>query len=305
MARQWIAWRHPQDDGGGIHGRASRRWQCPMRRCEPFPTWEGSAARSWSLMSGGSHLVARLFWTTVIGGGCALVWGQAALIGTAMLVVLVLLRHLDRPRRLRRLVRRIARPHARILALRRRQECFVDAYGNEICDGWQRERAYFVERTILPKLAARGLVAEGEARWTEILALVEAVAATVILPDESEVPEDGIAYERFCAARLREGGWQARPTQASGDQGADIVAERNGLRLVVQCKRYGKPVGNAAVQEAAAAARYWSGDLAAVVSNAGFTPAARKLAAAADVVLLHHDDLAEFEPPVFRKAAAR
>ena len=256
-------------------------------------------------MSGGSHLVARLFWTTVIGGAAAFVWGQAALIGTGMLVVLVLLRHLDRPRRLRRLVRRITRPHARILALRRRQECFVDAYGNEIRDGWQRERAYFAERTILPKLAARGLDPECEARWTEILAVVETVAAKVVLPDEFEAPEDGIAYERFCASRLREGGWQARPTQASGDQGADIVAERDGLRLVVQCKRYGKPVGNAAVQEVAAAARYWSGDFAAVVSNAGFTPAARKLAAAADVVLLHHDDLAGFEPPVPRKAAAR
>ncbi|WP_375408339.1 restriction endonuclease [uncultured Methylobacterium sp.] len=256
-------------------------------------------------MSGGSHLVARLFWTTVIGGAAAFVWGQAALIGTGILVVLVLLRYLDRPRRLRRLVRRITRPHARILALRRRQECFVDAYGNEIRDGWQRERAYFAERTILPKLAARGLGPECEARWTEILAVVETVAAKVVLPVESEAPEDGIAYERFCASRLREGGWQARPTQASGDQGADIVAERDGLRLVVQCKRYGKPVGNAAVQEVAAAARYWSGDFAAVVSNAGFTPAARKLAAAADVVLLHHDDLAGFEPPVPRKAAAR
>lgn len=271
---------------------------------EPFPIGEGSA-RSWGLMSGGSRLVARLFWTTVIGGAAALAWGPAALIGAGSILVLVLLRHLDRPRRLRRLVRRIARPHARILALRRRQECFVDAYGNEICDGWQRERAYFAERTILPKLEARGLGAEGEARWAEILALVEAVAASVNLPAESEAPEDGIAYERFCAARLREGGWQARPTQASGDQGADIVAERDGLRLVVQCKRYGKPVGNAAVQEAAAAARYWSGDVAAVVSNAGFTPAARKLAAAADVVLLHHDDLADFEPPVFREATAR
>ena len=256
-------------------------------------------------MSGGTQLVTRLFWTTVIGGGAALVWGQAALIGTGSLVAVVLLRHLDRPRRLKRLVRRIAWPHARILAQRRRQECFVDAYGNEICDGWQRERAYFAERTILPKLEARGLGSEAQARWTEILALVEAVAASVILPEESEVPEDGIAYERFCAARLREGGWKARPTQASGDQGADIVAERDGLRLVVQCKRYGKPVGNSAVQEAAAAARYWSGDVAAVVSNAGFTPAARKLAAAADVVLLHHDDLVDFEPSLSRKVTAR
>ena len=83
---------------------------------------------------------------------------------------------------------------------------------------------------------------------------------------------------------------------ASGDQGADIVAEQAGIRLVVQCKRYGRPVGNGAVQEIAAAMRYWSADRAAVVSNAGFTPAARKLAAATGVLLLHHDALAEMQP---------
>ena len=77
------------------------------------------------------------------------------------------------------------------------------------------------------------------------------------------------------------------------------------MRLVVQCKRYGKPVGNGAVQEIAAAMRYWSGDMAVVVSNAGFTPAARKLAAATGVELLHHDDLAALKPvrEVGRKGA--
>jgi hypothetical protein len=37
-----------------------------------------------------------------------------------------------------------------------------------------------------------------------------------------------------------------------------------------------------------AARSYWNADHAAVVSNAGFTRAARKLAAATDVLLLHH-----------------
>jgi restriction system protein len=32
-----------------------------------------------------------------------------------------------------------------------------------------------------------------------------------------------------------------------------VVAERDGVRLVVQCKRYAKPVGNGAVQEVVAA----------------------------------------------------
>lgn len=257
----------------------------------------GRVPRNWAItMTDRSRLVARLFWTTVIGGGLAFWFGTPAATATGLLVAGILLHRLDRPRRIRRLIRATARRHARTLALRRRQECFVDAYGNLIRDGWDRERAYFAERTVVPQLEARGQAEIDDALWEDILAIIERVAAAVDLPDESEAPEDGIAYERYCAARLREAGWQARATQASGDQGADIVAEQAGIRLVVQCKRYAKPVGNGAVQEIVAATHYWSGDMAAVVSNAGFTPAARKLAGAAGVLLLHHDDLAELRP---------
>ncbi|GEO99825.1 restriction endonuclease [Methylobacterium haplocladii] len=247
-------------------------------------------------MSGRSKSVSRLFWTFVVGGGLALVYGRPALVGTGALLAAIVLYRLDRPRRFRALVRRVTRKHARILALRRRQERFVDAYGNTVEDGWLRERAYFVERSILPKVEARGFADYVEPRWNEMIAIVERVASSVRLPDEADMPEDGVAYERFCAGLLRQAGWQARPTQASGDQGADVIAERGGTRLVVQCKRYGKPVGNGAVQEVAAAARHWSAEMAAVVSNAGFTPAARKLAATTGVLLLHHDDLAELYP---------
>ncbi|WP_082503923.1 restriction endonuclease [Methylobacterium sp. Leaf117] len=263
-------------------------------------------------MSDRSRLVARLFWTSVLGGGFALWFGQPGAIGAGLALVAILLQHLDRPRRIRRLIRRIARGHAPTLALRRRQECFVDAYGNLISDGWERERAYFAERTIVPQLEARGLGAAIDDLWNELLDIIERVASEINLPDESEAPEDGIAYERYCAERLREAGWAARATQASGDQGADIVAEQAGIRLVVQCKRYGRPVGNGAVQEIAAALHYWSGDMAAVVSNAGFTPAARKLAAATGVLLLHHDALTELQPgspdkgrPASRQGAGR
>ena len=241
-------------------------------------------------MSGQPSLVARLFWTSVAGLGLGLVYGPPALGATVAGLCLVLLRHLGRPGRFRARVRRIARRHAVTLALRRRQECFVDAYGNEIRDGWLRECDYFLDRTVLPQLEAR-FPDYVVTRRPEALAIVEAVAEAADLPEADEAPEDGIGYEQFCLGRLKAAGWRAHPTPASGDQGADIVATRGRTRLVVQCKRYGKPVGNAAVQEAAAARRYWEAQAAAVVSNAGFTPAARKLAAATGVVLLHHDAL--------------
>lgn len=254
-------------------------------------------------MTDRSRLVARLFWTTVAGGCLAFWFGPPAAAATGLALAALLLHRLDRPRRVRRLIRRVTRRHAATLALRRRQESYTDAYGNLIRDGWERERAYFAERNVVPALEARGLPEIDDALWADILAIIEEVAEAVDLPDEDEAPEDGIAYERYCAAQLREAGWEARATRASGDQGADIVAEQAGIRLVVQCKRYAKPVGNGAVQEIVAATHYWSGDMAAVVSNAGFTPAARKLAAATGILLLHHDDLPELRPA--RRAETR
>ena len=245
-------------------------------------------------MPGTPSPAARLFWTTVAGSTLGLWYGLPAFAATGLALCAVLARHLDRPRRFRARVRRICRAHGPTLALRRRQESFRDAYGNRVEDGWLRERDYFLDRTVLPQIGPRfaDLAESGRARMLDI---VEAEAAAVALPEEDEAPGDGIAYERFCADRLARAGWRAHRTPPSGDQGADIVAVREGFRLVVQCKRLAKPVGNAAVQEAAAALRYWSGDRAAVVSNAGFTPAARRLAQATGVLLLHHDALADLD----------
>jgi HJR/Mrr/RecB family endonuclease len=71
----------------------------------------------------------------------------------------------------------------------------------------------------------------------------------------------------------------------------DVVAEKGGRRIVIQCKLYSQPVGNSAVQEVAAARAHERADYAAVVSNNTYTPAAKQLAASNGVLLLHHSDL--------------
>ena len=98
-------------------------------------------------------------------------------------------------------------------------------------------------------------------------------------------------FERCCADYLALKGWRARRTGGSGDQGVDVLAEKNNIRLVLQCKKYGKPVGNRAVQEAFAAKAHARADAAAVVSTQGFTRSAHELAAATGVLLLHFTDL--------------
>ena len=44
-------------------------------------------------------------------------------------------------------------------------------------------------------------------------------------------------------------------TKASGDQGIDLIAEKNDLKIGVQAKGYAESVGNAAIQQAHTACR--------------------------------------------------
>jgi restriction system protein len=84
-------------------------------------------------------------------------------------------------------------------------------------------------------------------------------------------------------------GWEL--TKGSGDQGADVVARKNGTVLVVQCKKYGSSVGNGAVQEAVAAKGHLKAHFAAVVSSASFTRSAVELASSTRTRLLNHSEL--------------
>ncbi|MBU2857286.1 restriction endonuclease [Acidithiobacillus ferrooxidans] len=102
-------------------------------------------------------------------------------------------------------------------------------------------------------------------------------------------------YEELCAKILRDSGWEASATRKSGDQGADVYAEKNGLSVVLQCKLTNSAVGNKAVQEIISGQKYMSSDFAAVVTPAKYTPGAQDLARTAKVLLLHHEDLPHLE----------
>ncbi|MCX5616958.1 restriction endonuclease [Bombella sp. TMW 2.2559] len=102
---------------------------------------------------------------------------------------------------------------------------------------------------------------------------------------------DPLDYERLCAHLLCQAGWRAQATPPGADQGLDIMAEKKGVRLVVQCRLYNRPVGNKAVQEIFTARQHRQAHYAAVVSNAGYTRSAREVAHATGVHLFHHSQL--------------
>ena len=102
----------------------------------------------------------------------------------------------------------------------------------------------------------------------------------------------GEEFEDWLAVLFRRAGWHVRHTATTGDFGADLVISRDGEDMVVQAKRQARPVGVAAVQQAAAARPHYDTDGAMVVTNAGFTAQAITLAGSADVELWDRDDIA-------------
>ena len=102
-----------------------------------------------------------------------------------------------------------------------------------------------------------------------------------------------IGYEHYCAELLKDYGWNTRVTKGSGDQGIDVIAKRDSMIAVIQCKKHSKPVGNKAVQEVFAGKTFEDADVAAVVSNSGYTNSAKTLANKNKILLLHHSELSD------------
>ena len=97
---------------------------------------------------------------------------------------------------------------------------------------------------------------------------------------------DGPEFEAYVALVLEDNGFKhVEITKGSGDQGVDILAERNGKTYAVQCKNYAGAVGNFAVQEAYAGAQFYGCDVAAVICPGTFTRGAKELAESTGVVL--------------------
>lgn len=105
----------------------------------------------------------------------------------------------------------------------------------------------------------------------------------------------GQEFEHWCARRLDALGWETEPTKVSGDQGCDVIARKNGVTIVIQCKLHTKPVGNKAVQEVFAAKHHYNAYAAAVVSSSGFTKAAKELSISTKVFLFHADELSQVD----------
>jgi hypothetical protein len=192
----------------------------------------------------------------------------------------------------------IVKQHLPALVRRREQLVRQDAYGRPLVEDWVKEISYFIEQHIQPPLTPDeqlALVSEQAQLAGTIYALVETEReknpAFLRFSDDMTPSE----FETFCAEELRRAGWNARVTMQSRDQGVDVVAEKSGVRVVVQCKLYARPVGNKSVQEAAAARAHEQADYGIVVSNNRYTQDAEQLASTNKIFLLHYTELANLQ----------
>ena len=112
----------------------------------------------------------------------------------------------------------------------------------------------------------------------------------------------GTDFENYVAARLRRAGWQVTFTSVTGDYGVDLIAERDGKSVAIQCKRHGNSVGVAAVQQVVAGARHHGCTKSIVVSNQEFTRAAKQLAFTHGCQLIGRRALQAWVPPPARRA---
>jgi restriction system protein len=174
--------------------------------------------------------------------------------------------------------------------------------------GWNKEVQHFVDKIVRPNLSqaeAAAIAAKGLSAVAQEL-IEDRVAARADQIENSLQPtkiDDPVQFERWCANILGKHGWHTTATKSSGDQGADVIAEKAGRRVVLQCKLYSNPVGNKAVQEAFSAERHYRAHASAVVSNAEFTPSARDLARSTGVLLLTPSDLDRLDALVPRDRA--
>ncbi len=104
-----------------------------------------------------------------------------------------------------------------------------------------------------------------------------------------ELPMDemeGHDFEYYCADLLKASGFlEVEVTKGSGDFGADILAEKDGVTYAFQCKCYDKPIGVKAVQEIYAGRDFYGRMVGVVMTNQYFTQPAVELASKLNIML--------------------
>jgi HJR/Mrr/RecB family endonuclease len=110
---------------------------------------------------------------------------------------------------------------------------------------------------------------------------------------------NGYQFEHFVALIFTHFGYKTTVTPSSGDQGIDVIAEKDGERVGIQAKCYSNAVSNSAIQEATAGIAHHKCNKGIVITNNNFTKSAFALAESNQIILWNRQKLAEIINEVF------
>lgn len=107
---------------------------------------------------------------------------------------------------------------------------------------------------------------------------------------------EGYTFEYFCADLLKDSGFSdVEVTPGSGDQGADIIAQKDEIRYAIQCKHkddpYSTKFGNKPIQEVYTGMSFYKCDRGVVLTNGYFSEGGKNAAFATGVELWDRDEL--------------
>ena len=104
---------------------------------------------------------------------------------------------------------------------------------------------------------------------------------------------EGLDFEYWCADLLTKLGYtQVEVTRGSGDQGVDVLAQKDGIKYAIQCKCYSSNLGNTPVQEINTGKVIYHCHVGVVMTNRYFTEGAKEAAEATGVLLWDRDWIA-------------
>jgi restriction system protein len=179
------------------------------------------------------------------------------------------------------------------------RKVFIDEYGTENWDGVFKEMEKFLvraaendgesQRTIaqIKKAFIKGgctitaLPGNYSSRYIHLSVRFSQYHASqrARVKDSEFSEQSGTEFETYLAGVLKQEGFEdIRGTPKTGDQGADLIAKKDGRKIAIQAKRYKGSVGNEAVQEVVASVRFYGADEGWVITSGTFTPSAKALA---------------------------
>ncbi len=103
----------------------------------------------------------------------------------------------------------------------------------------------------------------------------------------------GSSFEHYVGEVMRSSGYRVKHVGGTDHFGADLLAEREGVRSVVQTKCYVGSVGVQAIQEVVAAQAHYLANHAIAVTNSSFSSPAVRLACSNQVELWDRNKLAD------------